>query len=265
MVAMQEEAARRINAHLPRHIRLAEVTLARLAAEDLTRQINAGRALEESLATGSSVEPAIAEWCEESVRLLDGFIGEPPPSFGGGLWVVQWGFRSLIQDVGNCVNPEFPDQTALARAHLSIGLEYLEAVLERVPDYAKASRRTSPEPRVSFSFNGGSFHGVQFAAQIANIESTIAGVAQQSGSEVADALKGLQQAVLSQDGLEDSQRQVLLDNVEYLATAANTQPQQRNRGLITSVLLALSTAAASGDQLQRAMDTWGSVLQGLLP
>ncbi|MET9436484.1 hypothetical protein [Streptomyces sp. NPDC006551] len=82
---------------------------------------------------------------------------------------------------------------------------------------------------------------------------------------MADALKGIQQAVLSQDGLEDSQRQDLLDNVEYLATAANTPPDQRNRGIITSVLLALSTAAATGDQLQRALDTWGAVLRSLLP
>ncbi|MEU5612651.1 hypothetical protein AB0H03_28650 [Streptomyces sparsogenes] len=236
----------------PRHGRLNQGMLARLVNEDVKRQIDAGRVLERAL--GEEPLRAVWSWCSEARGVLGAFADDVPSDF--------W---RLVRDVGVCKSPVFPDPGALSQAYLSLGLSYLEEVLERMPDYAEASGQAAPEPRVSFEISGGNFHGVQFAAQIANIESTIAGVAHQSGTDTAEALKALQQAVLSQPGLEDSEREGLLDNVEYLATAANTPPEHRKRGLISAALLALTTAAATGGQLQGVMDTWGGVLQGLLP
>ncbi|KAK1181797.1 hypothetical protein B7755_028830 [Streptomyces sp. NBS 14/10] len=236
----------------PRHGRLNQGMLARLVIEDVKEQIDAGRALEGSL--NEKPLRVVWSWCSETRGVLRAFADDVPSDF--------W---RLVRDVGVCRSPAFPDPAALSQAYLSLGLSYLEEVLERMPDYAEASGQAAPEPRVSFAISGGTFHGVQFATQIANIESTIAGVAYQSGTDAAEALKALQQAVLSQPGLEDSERQDLLDNVEYLATAANTPHEHRKRGLISAALLALTTAAAAGGQLQGVMDTWGGVLQGLLP
>ncbi|MFF8938105.1 hypothetical protein ACF08O_25960 [Streptomyces paradoxus] len=257
---MQEEARRPAVTSPPRNARFREGMLARLAAQDLARHISAGRALEASVATNAAEGGAIAAWCSESVDQLRAAlvgVGNDAPPHHTGLWIpgegVWRGFEYAIQGADDHAT------------RLSLGLSYLEEVLQRMPDYAEASGQTAPEPQLSVSISGGTVNIPQLAAKINNINSAITGVVHQSGTDVAEALRELQRAVVVQDGLEDSERQNLLDNVEYLATAANTPPEGRNRGLITSVLLALTTAAASAEQLQRVMDTWGGVLQGLIP
>jgi hypothetical protein len=114
------------------------------------------------------------------------------------------------------------------------------------------------------NFSGGNFYGGQFAAQIANINSTIAGVVQHGDAEVARALQALEQAVLAQSGLGDGERQDLLDNIEYLAQAGQAPPEKRNRGLVKSVIAALTTAATAGTELGKAIEVWGSVLHRLV-
>ncbi|MFJ4536659.1 hypothetical protein ACIP39_11925 [Streptomyces tibetensis] len=257
---MQEEARRPAVIAPPRNARLREGVLARLTAEDLARQISAGRALEASVAANAAEAEAVAAWCGESVdqlrAALVGVGNDAPPNYTG-LWIpgegVWRGFEYAIQSAGDHAT------------RLSLELGYLEEVLRRMPDYAEASGQAAPEPRLSVSISGGTVNIPQLASQINNINSTITGVVHQSGADVAEALRELQQAVVEQEGLEESERQTLLDNVEYLATAANTPPEGRNRGLITSVLLALTAAAASAEQLQRVMDVWGGALQGLIP
>ncbi|OIJ63647.1 hypothetical protein [Streptomyces mangrovisoli] len=115
------------------------------------------------------------------------------------------------------------------------------------------------------SISGGTFIGGQFATQIENINSTIAGVVQQGSPQLAEALQVLRQAVQDQGGLGDDERADLLDNVGYLAQAAQTPPERRNRGLVRSVLAALTVAASSGEEVRRAMEAWGGVLHGILP
>ncbi|WP_138430102.1 MULTISPECIES: hypothetical protein [Streptomyces] len=257
---MQEEAGTPAVALPPRHARLREGMLARLTAQDLAGQISAGRALEASVATNAREGEAIAAWCSKSVEQLRaalvGVGNDAPPGYTG-LWIpgegVWRGFEYAIHHASDHAT------------RLSLGLGYLEEVLQRMPDYAEASGQTAPEPGLSVSISGGTVNIPQLAARINNINSTITGVVHQSGTNVAEALRELQRAVVAQEGLEDTERQTLLDNVEYLATAANTPPEGRNRGLVTSVLLALTTAAAGAEQLQRVMDTWGGVLQGLIP
>jgi hypothetical protein len=98
----------------------------------------------------------------------------------------------------------------------------------------------------------------------ANIDSTIATVVQQGSLDVAAALKALKEAVLSQQGMADEQRAELLDNVAYLAEAAQTPPEQRNRGTVRAVLSALKIAATSGAELGKVYDAWDGVLHRLL-
>jgi hypothetical protein len=239
--------------HPPRYGTFEDGMLARLLSEDLAAQIDAGRALEASLADGARTELSVPAWTKNVARVLSGLtkpVGE--------------GFARLTSDVDACDHPLITDADALGLAYLALGLAYLKEVQERMSDYAEASGQESPEPRVSMTFSGGTFYGGQFAAQIANIDSTIAGVVQQGSPDVADALKALEQAVLSQEDLNEEERRDLLDNVGYLAEAAQTPPEERNRGIVKSVLAALNAAATRGVELQNAMAAWGGVLNGLV-
>ncbi|MGW6600335.1 hypothetical protein [Streptomyces sp. NPDC055036] len=233
--------------HPPRHARVNEGVLARLLTEDIAEQIEAGEALETSSAIGV---PAVTTWQSDARSVLAGLAG------------VSVGFDELFRGLYQCSSPLVADADAVCRAYLSLGLGYLKEVQERMPDYAEASGQ---EPRVSMNISGNTIYGGQFAAQIANIDSTIAGVAQQGSHEVADALKALEQAVLSQGGLDEERRRDLLDNVGYLAEAAQTPAEQRNRGILRSILSALNIAATSGSDLRQALDNWAGVLNGLLP
>lgn len=237
--------------HPPRYGQLLEGTLARLVAEDLADHINTGRALEERLTVGGVGETTVQSW---RAKVLES-TAIP----------YLLGFMDLTRGLEACESPVVTDPVVLSRAYLALGLAYLEEVQQRMPDYAEASGQAVPEPRISLSFSGGTFYGGQFAAQIANIDSTIAGVVQHGSPDVAEALKELEQAVLHQAGLDEDERRDLLDNVGYLAEAAQTPSEQRNRGIIRSVLSSLTVAAASGEELRRAMDAWGGVLHGLLP
>jgi hypothetical protein len=238
----------------PRYGQLREGVLARLFAEDLEAQIAIGREIETSLADGTSASQSVQEWGDTAGEILAGLTS-----------AVQEGFVQLISGAAACDCPGVADPDILARAYLALGLAYMEEVQERMSDYAEASGQMPPEPKVSMTFSGGTFYGGQFAAQIENIDTTIAGVLHQGGSDLADALEAIKQAVLSQQGLGVGQSRDLLDNVEYLAEAAQAPPGKRNRGIIKSVLGALATAATGGAELGKAMDVWGDVLHRLLP
>ncbi|MGW5658406.1 hypothetical protein [Streptomyces humi] len=237
----------------PRHARLSDGVLARLLAEDLRGQIARCEALDASLAAGASAPPLVERWRRETAEFLRRRLGEE----------AALGFTRVTRGAAACANPLVPDPNSLAQAYLSFGRAYLEEVRERMPDYAEASGQSRPEQQVNIS--GGTFVNAQFAGRIKNIDSTIAGVVQQGAPQLAEALKALERAVLGQAGLADDTRAELLDNVEYLAEAARTPPERRNRGLIRSVLAALTTAATGGEELHRALEAWGGVLRGILP
>lgn len=239
--------------HPPRHGELNGGVLSRLLVEDLTEQIKLGQAMETAVAAGESIPLTVQGWCANAAGVLAGLTRE-----------VGRGFAYLTAESAACDSPYIVDANALRRAYLTLGLAYLEEVRERMADYAEASGQVAPEPRVSMTFSGGNFYGGQFAAQIANIDSTIAGVLQHGDAAVADALKALEQAVLSQGDMDEEQRRDLLDNVAYLAEAAQAPPAKRNRGIMKSVLAALSTAATGSADLTKAMNAWGEVLHGLL-
>ncbi|MEA5366612.1 hypothetical protein VA596_44275 [Amycolatopsis sp., V23-08] len=240
--------------HAPRFARLNPGILARLLSEDLAARIEAGRELEKTAETAGVMSPPIQKWVEEASDVLGGLSPE-----------VLHGFTRLVSGSAACGCLGVTSPIELARAYLALGLDYLEEVRERMPDYAEASGQLAPEPRVSMTFEGGTFNGAQFAGTISNVDSTIAGVVNQSGSDTAAALKALEQAVLSESRWSKDEKRDLLDNVECLAEAAEKPPEKRNRGMLKSVLSALTAAAAGGTAVGKVMDSWGDVLHKILP
>lgn len=238
--------------HPPRHALLKKGVLARLVIEDLEAQIEAGRALEASWAAGRHEGLTTVAWRETVAEILKGLT----PDVAQGFMWLTFCSRACASSV--------VDTWLIERAYLTLSIIFLEEVRERMADYAEASGQGEPKSAVSMTFSGGTFFGGQFAAQIANIDSTIAGVVQHGSPDMAAALRALEQAVMTQDNLDEDQRRDLLDNVGYLAEAAQATPQKRNRGIVKSVLAALKLAAISGGALNQAMDAWGEILHKLV-
>jgi hypothetical protein len=240
--------------HAPRFARLNEGILARLITEDLETQIKTGRELENSPDSMGSLSSSVRQWVVDAGNVLRGLSPE-----------VLQGFTQLISGSAACTCPGIASPFRLAQSYLVLGLDYLEEVRERMPDYAEASGQRAPEPNISMTIKGGTFQGVQFGTKIENINSTIAGVVNQSGSDTAAALEALKQAILSHDGLGREETQELIDNVEYLAEAAEKPPEKRNRGIIKLALAALTGAATAGTELGKVMSSWGEVLHKIMP
>jgi hypothetical protein len=237
--------------HPPRHCRLKDGMLARLVAEDIAGHLAAGRLLDKGPNVGTASPANVLAWTNTvDATLAAGLIDD-----------VQEGFWRLVMGAPVCDTPG-TDSVALSRAYLTLGLTYLEEVLERMPDYAAASGQTPPQP--SLAIHDSTFYG-QVAAQITNIDSTIAGIAHMGSQDVADALKALEKAVLGQTELDNAQRQELLDIVADLADAARTPPENRSRGRIKSALAYLTTAATGAADLGKALDAWQPTLHKLLP
>ena len=114
------------------------------------------------------------------------------------------------------------------------------------------------------NFYDSTLYGAQFAGQISNIDSTVAGITQSGDSEVARALQALKQAVLAQHELDAEEQRYLLDNIRHLAQAAQSPPGKRSRRIVESALAALTAAAATGTELGKAVDAWGSILHRLV-
>ncbi|WP_326673371.1 hypothetical protein [Streptomyces canus] len=237
-------------AHAPRHGNLEEGRLGRLVNEDLAATVKTGSDLSERLAQGNADWSEAHTWIKGAGNLLRVSLGS-----------VAVGLHMMDAAVAACQSPLIADSRLLARAYTVIALSYMNEVQTRMPDYIEASSQ-QPDPHVSMTFSGGTFIGGQFAARINNVHSAITGMHQEGRIDVAEALRALQQAVMA-DSMEDERRSDLLDNVEYLAQAAATPLEERNKGISRAALAALTAAAAGGSALSSALDSWGSVLHKL--
>ncbi|MGW2034326.1 hypothetical protein [Streptomyces sp. NPDC001811] len=236
--------------HPGRYGSLAKGHLARLVVADLGILADEGGALEQRLAAGRAEWPESLAWIERAGLFLTATLN---------------GFERFSRAeaaVKACRSPLVAEPRVIARAHTVLVLSYLREVQALMPDYIEASGQRVPEPQVSMTFSGGTFVGGQFAARISNIHSTVAGIHQDGRTDVAEALRALESAVLA-DQMDDDRRSDLLDNVEYLAQAATAPPEERNRGLTRAAVSALTAAAASGSALNGALESWGSVLHRL--
>ncbi|MEV0684750.1 hypothetical protein AB0I35_12885 [Nocardia sp. NPDC050378] len=154
------------------------------------------------------------------------------------------------------------DSTDMAAAFLSISVHYLKDVQSKMADYSEASGQSS---NYSVQINGGNFYGSQVALQISNIDSSISTVVNQGNSQLADALEAVKQAAMTDPAIPNDRRTDLIDNVEYLAESASEAPEARNRGIVRSVLASLNSAASTAPQLAQALETWGGILNSIIP
>ncbi|NQE86270.1 hypothetical protein [Nocardia terpenica] len=238
--------------HPPRHGYVNKGMLGRLVAADITDHID--DAWKQVARLSNNSEPrSIGPWIAEvSNSLTKGLSGE-----------VRHRFNLLTRDAARV--DEFIDwDPDPIRAYYILCINYLTEVQERMSDYAESAGQGRLEPTHSVNFHGGTFYGGQFASQIANIESSISTVVNQGDSRLGEALATIEQAVLEEPNLGEQDRSDLLESVEYLADAARTPPEKRSRGMMKAALAAITTAATTGTQLNQAMESWGSVLHGIL-
>lgn len=220
-------------AHPPRYERLQDGVLESDFKDDLQARIDRGYSLRLSMLKNTARLTELQEWSDKTAAMLTRCLSSETAQ----------AFRRQTRGFQICKTPAI-DKEALRSAYLELGLAYLEEVRERMPKYAEAAGQG---PRVSITISGGTFNGSQIAAHIANINSTITSVHQHGDPDVASALAELTEAVLSLEE-EDERRPELLENVEYLAQAANTPPEKRKSGVIKSIFTTLRTAAASASE-----------------
>jgi hypothetical protein len=242
-----------------REISLDRVHLDFFAA-DLAECIAAGTQLDAALAANTADAAAFRDWAGATGRLLamltvNASLAGPAVSAYGGFQTLT--YQPLLD------HPVVPDPARLCRAHLSLGFGYLIELKALIPEYQQSVAPSEKGPDMSVNISGGNFFGAQIASQIQNIRSTIAGITQDGNNDLAAAITALEHAVTAQGSLSDKEREDLLGNIGFLAQAARTAPDKRNRGVIKAVLRALTAAAQTGTELATALATWETVLHTL--
>jgi hypothetical protein len=239
--------------HPPRYGKINSGILGRLLIEDLEAALTDGRALTTSLAEGSLRRTALKHWRE---HVSTGVLSKLSPDVGSA-------FSGILKYVDRYSHDFVADGDRLAAAYLVISLNYLEEVRDRIEAYAEASGQVKAVPNVSMIVNGGVVHSAQVAAEINNTNASIAKISRQRNGEIADALKALQGATLSEHSFSDEQRREILEHIDFLAQAAQAEPGKRAPSIVRSVLKALGVAATGGTELGHALAAWDQVLNQL--
>ncbi|MFC9965167.1 hypothetical protein ACFVH4_13085 [Nocardia ignorata] len=233
----------------PRHGCISEGSLARLVADDLNDHLSDLIDMYENAA-----EPDQGPLRQKFSTIISDLRRLEPGK-------IRVTFRKNTRDVSFAdVDPIGKPQ--IRQAFLAIAIHYLRDVQSRMTDYAEASGQKPPQPTYSIHISGGTING-QVALQISNIDSSISTVVSQGNEQLAEALEAVKRAVLEDPSIPDSDRQDLIDNVEYLAEAAQATPAERNRGILRSILSTLNNAATAAPQLSQALETWGTLLGNL--
>ncbi|MGS2809426.1 hypothetical protein [Nocardia sp. MW-W600-9] len=149
----------------------------------------------------------------------------------------------------------------LRQAYLAIAIHYTKDVQARMIDYAEASGQIPQQATYAININGGTIN--QVGHQIHNIDSSISTVLNQGHDQLGAALEAIKQAASGAPELCDNDRQDLLDNIKYLADAATTAPEQRNRGIVRSALSSINSAATAAPHLSQALASWRTILNTL--
>ena len=238
----------RASSRPPIHARFEDGVNGNVLLREIASLLDRGRVLRAGVATGDSDLDDVDEWGETvRERVLVLFV----PNVVDGLMPLSF--------------PDFDSMYGLSRRGicqglLAYGLNYLEELQERMPEYMEASGQAPAAPQVSVTINGGTVVNPQIAARIDIIESTISAVVQQGDNRIAEALSALERAVLAEQAVDQATRSDLLDGLQALADAARTHPEKRNRGVVKAILSTFKTAAASGPELAKAVAAWGTLL-----
>lgn len=235
----------------PDHARLITGVNGKKMAEELTALYEAGI---EKITRGAALRGWVRE-VSEQLRMLQAVLGSPDPG-------IQ--FRALTEGMAAADNPLVRDPTSLTHAYARLGLAYVLEVSEKMTDYAEAAGQSSHAAGNTYKFFGTTYVG-QIADKIININSTIQNVLDKGDVRIADGLKAVEEAVLTDQAIDDEKREDLIDQLQFLAESAQQEPAKRNRGVIKGALAALGVAAATGAEVNHAMTNWGEVLHTLIP
>ncbi|MBF6173632.1 hypothetical protein [Nocardia blacklockiae] len=208
----------------------------------------------------SDVAEAIERWVEEGFKLLRG-LRVSEHSLDAGRNPADE-FLFFVQNWKAYKNPYIDSGVRFAECVLFLGVVYLEEVRKNMPDYIESSAQKS-QPQYSITINGGTIYG-PVAMRLEAINSSIAGIMKQGTSDLAEALKALESAIIADTDGDDELRQDLLDNLELLANEAKSPPGERKRGVVKSLVTALKNAALSGPEIAKAMEAWGGILNTLI-
>lgn len=235
--------------HPPRHGKLADGVLARNVAEDLTAVIAQGHALDRDLAAGAPPMPALQEW-RDLVQ-----------SSGAGFDMHRAVLHSLGRGIADCGSPAVPDAAILGRAHLALALEYLEELMERLPEYAEASGQGERPAPVTIN---GKFVAINspvtnshlaVGERVTSIGATIEAVADGGHTDVAVAIRALTEAIQHTPEFAEDQRAELLDHVADVADAAAAPDEPRKLNRAKAAMAMITSAAGASTQLAQAVST----------
>lgn len=243
--------------HPPLHGKLQDGHNARVLTSQLDAMRQTGDTLSENLAVRRANPSSIRTWIHDVSSILELIIAAERGHPG-----TTRQFESLFEGFDAATGPLVSNGYAIARAYTTLGISYLSEVLDHMENYAETSGQGNIGP--SITITGGQFYGGQFAAQINNMNTAISNVAHGGSEQIAEALKSTADAVLADRSIDNEQRRDLLDNLTDLASAAEEAPAQRNRGRIRAALGALTAAATTAVGVEKALDTWGDVLQMIL-
>lgn len=104
---------------------------------------------------------------------------------------------------------------------------------------------------------------VNFSEAVNNIASSIGMIQAQGQTQLAEAFKGLEQAVLADNDISDASRADLLDNVADLAEAAELPRETRKRGRVAAAAKAISDAASVAGKLGEEWLKWKGIIDQL--
>ncbi|MFF2354723.1 hypothetical protein ACFVVL_33790 [Kitasatospora sp. NPDC058115] len=245
----------------PRHGRLRDGIVGRALREEIAEQLAAGHALRRTAADGQptapAIVPAIRAWAGATTAVLD--HGLTNPRIGQGL-------RQLTDGLRYCRRQAVPHPVAVAGAHLTLGLEYLEKVDKQMPDHIEASGQGPQPAPVTVHGNVGAINSEVVNSQFAvagavrDIAVTIDALDRDGRRETASALRELTAAVQQDRSFAEDQRARLLDHVADVAEAADDPGRPRALTRARLAMAALTTAAAGSTQLAQALTTWHDTL-----
>ncbi|MER5353104.1 hypothetical protein ABT093_22570 [Kitasatospora sp. NPDC002551] len=240
----------------PRHGLLRHGIVGRALCEEIAEQRAAGEALRHAAAAGHPVVPAIRAWVAATAGVLD--RGLTDEDAGQGL-------RQLTDGLRHCVRRTVPHPPAAAGAYLTLGLEYLEKLEQRMPDHIEASGQGPQPAPVTVHGNVGAINSqvtgssIVVAETVRGIEVSIGALDRDGRGDLATALQQLTAAVQLERAFAEDLRARLLDHVADVAEAAAEPDRPRALSRARLAMAALTGAAATSSQLAQTLTTWHDV------
>ena len=140
----------------------------------------------------------------------------------------------------------------------------LGSELEAVP-VPYADRPATPST-IHLNIQNSNIANLNLGSQVGAINAALESISSQGGSqqEFALAIKELTEAVVSQQGLIDSQKQEVIQVLATLVAEASKKPEERSAGMLKAVLTYIPTVISSASQLATIWATHGPAIKAYL-